>query len=45
MCKAVDATEADESGATEAEESIKLSTKSTGKIRNVTIAIIRYIHP
>ena len=45
LCKEVEATEVKESGETEAEGGINLLTKSTGKIRNVYIAIIRDIHP
>ena len=45
LCKAVEATKAEDAGATDAEGAINLLTKSTGKIRNVSIAIIRDIHP
>ena len=45
MCKAVEATEAEEAEATEVEGAINLSTKSTGKIRNFSTAIRRDIHP
>ena len=41
----VEATKAEEAGATEVEGEKNLSTKITGKIRNVSIAIRRYIYP
>ena len=44
-CKVVEATDAEEAGATEAEGAINLLTKSTGKMRNVSIAIRKDIHP
>ena len=45
LCKAVEATEEEEAGATEAERAIKISTNSTGKIMNISIETIRDIHP
>ena len=44
-CKAVEATEEEEAGATEAEGAINFLTKNNGKIMNVSIAIRRDIHP
>ena len=43
-CKAVEATEGEEGGTTEAEGAISLSTKNTVRIRNALIAIRRDTH-
>ena len=44
LCKAIEDTEAEGAGTTEAEEEKNLLTKSTGKISNVLFVIRRYIH-
>ena len=44
-CNAVEVMEAEEAGSTEVEEAINLSKNGIGKIRNVSIAIRREIHP